>query len=103
MLGHGETRDSDALGAVSPLPVRRTGGLETSTVRAHRIHISKLSNLHKPGNTSCSSRDFTKDTEKRVLEAQSGLMPALQEPRSGMTLDRAFLKTKTVSSKRLGA
>jgi hypothetical protein len=103
MLGHGETRDSDELGAVSALPVRRSSELETSTVRAHSIHISKLSNLHKPGNTSCSSCDFTKDTGKWALEAQGGRMPALQEPRSGMTLDRAFLKAVRVSSEQLGA
>jgi hypothetical protein len=103
MLGHGETRDSDALGAVSTLPVRRTSKLETSTVRAHSIHISKLSNLHKPGNTSRSSCDFPKDSEKWALEPQNSRMPSLQDPRSRMTLDRAFLKTVTVSSERLGA
>lgn len=103
MLGHGEAHDSDELGKVSTPPVWRCGEPETGTVRAHNIRNSTLSNLHKPGNTSYSSRYFANNTKKRGLGAQSSRMSALQGNRSGMTLDRAFPKTVTVSSEQLNA
>lgn len=103
MFGQGEARNLGVLCAVLARPVWRCGKLKTGTVLANSIAISTLSNLHKPGNTSCPSRYFAKDTEKWVQEAQSGSLPDLQGPRSGMTLIHALLKTVTVSPKELGA
>jgi O-succinylbenzoate synthase len=65
--------------------------LEAGIGRAHNIHLSTQANFRKPGDTSSSSRYFTKDIINEVLTAEEGLMPVPPGPGIGVTLDWDFL------------
>jgi O-succinylbenzoate synthase len=65
--------------------------LEAGIGRAHNIHLSTLPNFRKPGDTSSSSRYFTKDIVNEALTAENGLMPVPPGPGIGVTLDWPFL------------
>jgi O-succinylbenzoate synthase len=77
--------------------------LESGIGRAHNIHLSTLDNFRKPGDTSSSSRYFAKDIVNEALEATDGRMPVPEGAGIGVTLDRPFLDTVTVTMERFPA
>lgn len=79
------------------IPVWCGGMLESGIGRAHNIHMATLPNFTKPGDTSSSSRYWRKDIVNEALETKDGLMPVPMGPGIGVTLDRAFLDTVTIS------
>ena len=96
--GYLESRRIHDLAAAWGVPVWCGGMLESGIGRAHNIHLSTLPNFRKPGDTSSSSRYFTKDIVNEPLEAHDGRMPVPQGPGIGVTLDHAFLETVTSMS-----
>lgn len=95
--GHQEARRVHDLCAAYGLPVWCGGMLEAGIGRAHNIHLSTLPNFRKPGDTSSSSRYFARDIVNEALEAVDGTMAVPQGPGIGVTLDRPFLDTVTLS------
>ena len=89
--GHLEARRIHDICAAFDVPVWCGGMLEAGIGRAHNIHLSTLPNFCKPGDTSSSSRYFTKDIINETLTAEKGLMPVPLGPGIGVTLDWAFL------------
>ncbi|WP_417773816.1 o-succinylbenzoate synthase [Stappia sp.] len=96
--GYLESRRIHDLAAAWGVPVWCGGMLESGIGRAHNIHLSTLPNFRKPGDTSSSSRYFTKDIVNEPLEARDGRMPVPHGPGIGVTLDHAFLETVTSMS-----
>ncbi len=85
---------SEAFGA----PVWCGGMLESGVGRAHNIHLATLKNFSKPGDTSSASRYFQRDIIEEKLEATEGTMPVPANGSGiGVTLDRDFLDTVTLS------
>ncbi|MCB6179075.1 o-succinylbenzoate synthase [Rhodobacter sp. Har01] len=99
---HTALRIHDLCAAFS-VPVWCGGMLESGIGRAHNIHLSTLPNFTRPGDTSSSSRYFARDIIEQRLEATTGRMPVPQGPGIGVTLDRDFLKSVTVSAESLSA
>jgi O-succinylbenzoate synthase len=89
--GHLEAKRIHDLCAAFDVPVWCGGMLEAGIGRAHNIHLSTLPNFRKPGDTSSSSRYFTKDIVNEALTAENGLMPVPPGPGIGVTLDWPFL------------
>lgn len=89
--------------AAFAVPVWCGGMLESGIGRAHNIHLSTLPNFTRPGDTSSSSRYFHRDIVEQTLEAKDGLMPVPQGAGIGVTLDRDFLKSVTLSAESLTA
>lgn len=89
--------------AAFAVPVWCGGMLESGIGRAHNIHLSTLPNFTKPGDTSSSSRYFHRDIVEQKLEAKDGLMPVPAGAGIGVTLDRDFLETVTLSTESLSA
>jgi O-succinylbenzoate synthase len=89
--GHLEAKRIHDLCAAFDVPVWCGGMLEAGIGRAHNIHLSTQPNFRKPGDTSSSSRYFTKDIINEVLTAEDGLMPVPPGPGIGVTLDWDFL------------
>lgn len=89
--------------AAFAVPVWCGGMLESGIGRAHNIHLSTLANFTKPGDTSSSSRYFHRDIVEQKLEAKDGLMPVPHGPGIGVTLDRDFLESVTLSTESLTA
>lgn len=79
------------------IPVWCGGMLESGIGRAHNIHMATLPNFTKPGDTSSSSRYWRKDIINEALETKDGLMPVPMGSGIGVTLDREFLDTVTLS------
>ncbi|BBE71716.1 o-succinylbenzoate synthase [Oharaeibacter diazotrophicus] len=96
--GHGEARRIHDLCAAFDVPVWCGGMLESGVGRAHNLHLSTLPNFAKPGDTSSASRYFHRDIVLEKLEAVDGRMAVPQGPGIGVTLDRTFLDTVTVSA-----
>jgi len=78
-------------------PVWCGGMLESGIGRAHNIHLATLSNFTKPGDTSSSSRYWAQDIINEPLETQEGWMPVPQGAGIGVTLNRPFLESLTLS------
>lgn len=89
--------------AAFAVPVWCGGMLESGIGRAHNIHLSTLPNFTKPGDTSSSSRYFHRDIIVETLEAEDGLMAVPHGPGIGVSLDRDFLKSVTLSAESLPA
>lgn len=85
------------------VPVWCGGMLESAIGRAHNIHLSSLPNFTKPGDVSSSSRYFHRDIVVERLEAENGRMAVPAGPGIGVSLDRAFLETVTLSREELAA
>lgn len=83
------------------VPVWCGGMLESGIGRAHNIHLATLPNFSKPGDTSSASRYWSQDIINEPLEAQDGFMPVPQGAGIGVTLNRAYLDTLTVSRETL--
>jgi o-succinylbenzoate synthase len=101
--GYLESRRIHDLCAAWTFPVWCGGMLESGIGRAHNIHLSTLANFRKPGDTSSSSRYFARDIVNEPLEAESGTMAVPKGAGIGVTLDRNFLDTVTVSTERFPA
>lgn len=101
--GHQEARRVHDLCAAFDVPVWCGGMLESGIGRAHNIHLATAPNFRKPGDTSSSSRYFTKDIVNEKLTAAEGLMPVPPGPGIGVTLDWAFLDRVTASTERFPA
>ena len=84
--------------AAFAVPVWCGGMLESGIGRAHNIHLSTLPNFRKPGDTSSSSRYFSRDIIVERLEATDGRMPVPKGTGIGVHLDWDFLSTVTRSS-----
>lgn len=96
--GYQEARRIHDLCAAWTFPVWCGGMLESGIGRAHNIHLATQSNFRKPGDTSSSSRYFTRDIVNEPLEASDGRMPVPTGAGIGVTLDRGFLEKITVST-----
>lgn len=101
--GHGEAIKVHDICAAFDVPVWCGGMLEAGVGRAHNIHLSTLPNFKKPGDTSSASRYFHRDIIVEHLEATAGRMPVPAGPGIGVTLDRDFLETVTLSVKEVTA
>ncbi len=99
--GHGEARRIHDLCAAYDVPVWCGGMLESGIGRAHNLHLSTLTNFSKPGDTSSASRYFHRDIVEEKLEAVDGRMAVPAGPGIGVTLDRDFLASVTVSTEEL--
>lgn len=95
--GIGVAKQIHDLAAKHSLPVWCGGMLESGIGRAHNLHLSTLSNFTKPGDTSSSSRYFTRDIVNEALEAQDGLMAVPEGHGIGVTLDWDYLDRVTLS------
>ena len=89
--------------AAFSVPVWCGGMLESGVGRAHNIHLSTLANFSKPGDTSSSSRYFHRDLVEQKLEATNGQMAVPDGPGIGVTLDRDFLESVTLSCESMTA
>lgn len=98
--GFQESKRIHDLCSAFDVPVWCGGMLEAGIGRAHNIHLSTLANFRKPGDTSSSSRYFTRDIVNEPLEAVNGLMPVPQGVGIGVTLDWPFLDRVTSSTER---
>lgn len=96
--GYLEAKRIHDLCAAFDVPVWCGGMLESGIGRAHNIHLSTMANFRKPGDTSSSSRYFTKDIINEALVATDGMMPVPLGPGIGVTLDWGFLDTVTSST-----
>ncbi len=96
--GYGPSLRIHDLCAAFDVPVWCGGMLESGIGRAHNIHLSTLPNFTKPGDTSSASRYFTRDIIEQKLETHEGRMPVPQGAGIGVTLDRDFLQTVSLSS-----
>ena len=99
--GYLEAKRIHDLCAAFDVPVWCGGMLESGIGRAHNIHLSTMANFRKPGDTSSSSRYFSRDIVNEPLVAEDGLMPVPPGPGIGVTLDLGFLETVTSSTERL--
>lgn len=79
------------------VPVWCGGMLESGVGRAHNIHLATLPDFTKPGDTSSASRYWKQDIVNEPLETQDGLMPVPPGAGIGVTLNRAYLETLTIS------
>jgi O-succinylbenzoate synthase len=95
--GHSAARQIHDLSQSFQVPVWCGGMLESGIGRAHNIHLSTLPGFAKPGDTSSSSRYFTRDIIEQKLETEAGRMPVPPGPGIGVTLDLDYLKTATLS------
>lgn len=98
--GIGVAKQIHDLAAAHRLPVWCGGMLESGIGRAHNLHLSTLPNFTKPGDTSSSSRYFTRDIVNEPLEAQDGLMAVPKGNGIGVTLDWDYLDRVTLSKDR---
>lgn len=95
--GHLEARRVHDVAQAFGAPVWCGGMLESGIGRAHNIHLATLPNFTKPGDTSSASRYWQQDIINEPLETQAGFMPVPQGPGIGVTLNRSYLETLTVS------
>ena len=101
--GHLEARRVHDVAAAFSAPVWCGGMLESGVGRAHNIHLATLENFSKPGDTSSSSRYWTRDLIHEALETSDGVMPVPQGHGIGVTLDLPFLDSITQSRVEVGA
>jgi O-succinylbenzoate synthase len=95
--GHLQARRVHDVAQSFGAPVWCGGMLESGIGRAHNIHLATLPGFSKPGDTSSASRYWQKDIINEALETKDGWMPVPQGPGIGVTLDRAFLDSVTLS------
>jgi o-succinylbenzoate synthase len=95
--GHLEARRVHDIAQSFGAPVWCGGMLESGIGRAHNIHLATLPNFTKPGDTSSSSRYWKQDIINEALETENGWMPVPQGPGIGVSLNRDFLETVTLS------
>lgn len=95
--GIGVAKQIHDLATAHKLPVWCGGMLESGIGRAHNLHLSTLPNFTKPGDTSSSSRYFTRDIVNEPLEAHDGMMALPQGDGIGVTLDWDYLDRVTLS------
>ncbi len=79
------------------VPVWCGGMLESGVGRAHNIQMATLPGFTKPGDTSSASRYWKQDIVNEPLETQDGLMPVPKGAGIGVTLNRAYIETLTIS------
>jgi o-succinylbenzoate synthase len=91
------------LAMAAGIPVWCGGMLESGVGRAYNIHLATLPNFTKPGDTSSASRYWAQDIVNEPLEAQNGMMPVPTGPGIGVTLNRNFIDTITISREEIGA
>ena len=91
--GHANAIRIHDLAEAFAAPVWCGGMLESGIGRAHNIHLATLPNFTKPGDTSSSSRYFTRDITVEKLETTAGRMPVPKGPGIGVTLDHDYLAT----------
>jgi O-succinylbenzoate synthase len=95
--GHLEARKVHDVAQSFGVPVWCGGMLESGIGRAHNIHLTTLSNFKKPGDTSSSSRYWKQDIINEPLETVDGMMPVPGGIGIGVTLNRPFLDTLTLT------
>ena len=96
--GHLEARRIHDISQSFGVPVWCGGMLESGIGRAHNIHLTTLANFSKPGDTSSSSRYWKQDIVNEPLETENGWMSVPKwGPGIGVTLNRAFIETLTLS------
>ena len=100
--GYLEARRIHDLCQAFSVPVWCGGMLESGIGRAHNLHLSTLANFTKPGDTSSASRYFHRDIICEKLEAEAGRMAVPAGPGTGVTLDRPFLDSVTLSTEQFG-
>jgi len=101
--GHAASLRIHDLCAAHDVPVWCGGMLESGVGRAHNIHLSTLPNFTRPGDTSSASRYFLRDIIEQKLETSAGQMPVPPGAGIGVTLDRDFLATVTLSCESIPA
>jgi O-succinylbenzoate synthase len=79
------------------VPMWCGGMLETGVGRAHNIHLATMPGFVYPGDTASASRTYARDIVEQPLEAVDGMMAVPAGPGIGVTLDRPFLDSVTVS------
>lgn len=78
------------------VPLWCGGMLESGVGRAANLHLSSLPNFRLPGDTSSSSRYWTKDLINEPLEASDGVQAVPQHgPGIGVSLDLKFVEQIT--------
>jgi len=95
--GHLQARRVHDVAYSFHVPVWCGGMLESGIGRAHNIHLATLPNFTRPGDTSSSSRYWKQDIIHEALETQDGWMPVPDGPGIGVTLNREFLDSVTLS------
>lgn len=80
------------------VPMWCGGMLETGIGRAHNIHLATMPGFVFPGDTASASRTYRRDITEQALETADGVMPVPDGPGIGVTLDREFLDTVTMTS-----
>ena len=80
------------------IPMWCGGMLETGLGRAHNIHLATMPGFVYPGDTASASRTYVRDITEQQLEATNGIMPVPSGSGIGVTLDRAFLDSVTLST-----
>jgi O-succinylbenzoate synthase len=95
--GHAASVAIHDLCAAFDVPVWCGGMLESGIGRAHNIHLATLPNFTRPGDTSSASRYFHRDIIEQRLETRQGRMPVPEGAGLGVSLDRPFLQTVTLS------
>jgi o-succinylbenzoate synthase len=95
--GHLEARRVHDVAQAFGIPVWCGGMLESGIGRAHNIHLTTLPNFTKPGDTSSSSRYWQQDIINEALETKDGMMPVPQGIGIGVTLNKPFIDTLTLS------
>jgi o-succinylbenzoate synthase len=95
--GHLQARRVHDVALAFSAPVWCGGMLESGIGRAHNIHLAALPNFSKPGDTSSSSRYWQQDIINEPLESTDGMMPIPEGVGIGVTLNREFLESVTVS------
>lgn len=91
-----EARRIHDVSAAFGIPVWCGGMLETGVGRAGNIHLSTLPNFSKPGDTSSSSRYWSRDIVNESLEVVNGMMPVPSGPGNGMSIDYQFVDHLTL-------
>jgi o-succinylbenzoate synthase len=101
--GHLSARRVHDVAQAFGAPVWCGGMLESGIGRAHNIHLATLPNFVKPGDTSSSSRYWRQDIINEPLETRDGWMPVPAGAGIGVTLNRAFLDSVTLTREELAA
>jgi isocitrate dehydrogenase len=80
------------------VPMWCGGMLETGIGRAHNIHLATMPGFVYPGDTASASRTYARDIVEQQLETTDGIMPVPAGAGIGVTLDRPFLDSVTLST-----
>jgi O-succinylbenzoate synthase len=80
------------------VPMWCGGMLETGIGRAHNIHLATMPGFVYPGDTASASRTYARDIVEQQLETTDGIMAVPAGAGIGVTLDRPFLDSVTLST-----